>query len=102
MEIRYRKNKDSLTVYLDGELDECSSSNVKVILDKLLYDNLGLSKIVFDLADVSFMDSTGVGLLMGRYKLLNKFNIPLYISSASIPADRVLSLSGLYSIMPKI
>lgn len=102
MEIKYKKTSDRLTVFVYGELDECSSSNARNILDKLLLDNINASKVVFDLSGLSFMDSTGIGLLIGRYKKLKQFNINAYISGASVATEKVIELAGLYKIMPKI
>lgn len=101
MEIKYKKSNSDLTVFVYGELDECSASEAKNILDKLLYDNLNTGKVVFDLSGLSFMDSTGIGLLIGRYKKLKAFNIPSYISGASVSTEKVIELAGLYRIMPK-
>ena len=101
MDIKYNRSRSDLTVYVYGELDECSASRAKNILDKLLLDNLNISKVIFDLSGLSFMDSTGIGLLIGRYKKLSQFNIPSYISGASVSTERVIELAGLYSIMPK-
>ncbi|MBO5067960.1 MAG: anti-sigma factor antagonist, partial [Clostridia bacterium] len=101
MEIKYKKTLSALTVYVYGELDECSASNAKIILDKLLMDNLNSNKVVFDLSGLSFMDSTGIGLLIGRYKKLKQLNIPSYISGASVGTEKVIELAGLYKIMPK-
>ena len=101
MNIKYRKTRDSFTVYVDGELDECSASKAKDILDKLLLDNINSNKVIFDLSGLSFMDSTGIGLLIGRYKKLRQFNVPSYITGASVATEKVLQLAGLYNIMPK-
>jgi len=101
MDIKYKKTSTTLTVFVYGELDECSASNAKNILDKILLDNLNISKVVFDLSGLSFMDSTGIGLLIGRYKKLTQFNIPSYISGASVSTEKVIELAGLYGIMPK-
>jgi stage II sporulation protein AA (anti-sigma F factor antagonist) len=101
MDIKYKKSANDLTVYVYGELDEYSASQTKTILDKLLYDNLNAKKVVFDLSGLSFMDSTGIGLLIGRYKKLKQLNIPSYISGASVSTEKVIELAGLYSIMPK-
>lgn len=101
MEIKYKKSNSVLTVFIFGELDEYSAMNAKEMLDKLLYDNLNIEKVIFDLSGLSFMDSTGVGLLIGRYKKLKQFNIPLYISGASVATEKVIELAGLYRIMPK-
>lgn len=101
MEVKYKKNSSALTVYIYGELDECSAPNARKILDKVLNDNLGVSKVVFDLSGLSFMDSTGIGLLIGRYKKLKQFNVPTYISGATVSTEKVIELAGLYQIMPK-
>lgn len=101
MDIKYKKNNLSLTIYIYGELDEYTASTAKEVLDKLLFENLNSKKVIFDLSGLTFMDSTGVGLLIGRYKKLKQFNIPIYISGASISTEKVIELAGLYKIMPK-
>ena len=101
MEIKFRKTDTKLTFYVYGELDECSASNAKNILDKIINENLNMKSVIFDLSGLSFMDSTGVGLLIGRYKKLKQFNVPVYISGASVSAEKVIELAGLYRIMPK-
>ncbi len=101
MEIKYRKGANDLTVFVYGELDECTASNAKVILDKILYENLNTEKVIFNLSGLTFMDSTGIGLLIGRYKKLKQFSIPSYISGATMTTEKVIELAGLYRIMPK-
>ena len=101
MDVRFKKASGEVTVYVFGELDEYSASKTKYILDKLIYYNAGSKKFVFDLSGVSFMDSTGIGLLIGRYKKLRQFNVPAYISGATVATEKVIELAGLYSIMPK-
>lgn len=101
MEVKYNKTSKALTLYVYGELDECTASTAKDILDKLIYDNVNTEKVVFDLSGLSFMDSTGIGLLIGRYKKIKQFNIPVYITGASVATEKVIELAGLYGIMPK-
>lgn len=101
MEIKFRKTQSSLSVYVYGELDEYTASSAKILLDKVLTDNYNTQKVIFDLSGLSFMDSTGIGLLIGRYKKLKNMNIPSYISGASLSTEKVIELAGLYSIMPK-
>ena len=57
---------------------------------------------MFDLGNVSFMDSTGIGFLIGRYKKLMRYGIPMYITNPNLTADKILSLSGVYTLIPKI
>ena len=101
MNIQYKKSTSNLTVFINGELDECSASGAKEMLDRLLLSNLNTKKVVFDLKGLSFMDSTGIGLLIGRYKKLKQFNIDSYITGASFSTEKVIELAGLYTLMPK-
>ena len=101
MDIKYKKDGESLTVYVYGELDEYTASKTKDYLDKILLSNLNSSKVIFNLSGLTFMDSTGIGLLIGRYKKLKQLNIPSYIAGASVATEKVIEIAGLYGIMPK-
>ena len=101
MKVSHRITNNTLYVSLYGELDESCAAQVRARLDAL-FETAGLSKVVLDFAGVSFMDSTGIGMLIGRYKALKSMRIPLLISSPQNAVDKLLSLSGIYEIMPKI
>ena len=101
MEIKYKKNGGKLTLYVYGELDECTASVAKTLLDKVINENLNSESVIFNLSGLSFMDSTGIGLLIGRYKKLSSLNVPTYITGANYSTEKVIELAGLYSIMPK-
>ena len=96
----YIKNK-ILYISLSGEMDECASQAARVKCDKLIEANLNVSKIVINLSDVAFMDSTGIGFLIGRYKKAAKLSIPMYVDKPNFAADKILNLSGIYSLIPK-
>lgn len=96
----YCKNQ-ILYINLTGEMDECSAQAARNQCDKLIEDNLGAKKIVINLSDVAFMDSTGIGFLIGRYKKASKLSIPLCVAKPNLAADKILNLSGIYSLIPK-
>ena len=48
------------------------------------------------------MDSAGIGFLLGRYKQLSRSKTPAYIRSPDLAADKILTMSGVYSLIPKI
>ena len=93
---------DSLYIYLTGELDEHSVADARAETDRLIDESAGLSRAVFNLAGVKFMDSTGIGFLIGRYKRLKRYGMGMYLENPNAGADKILELSGLYSIMPKV
>ena len=51
---------------------------------------------------MSFMDSTGIGVVIGRYKLLRKSNRKMYVRSPSVTVDKIFAMSGLYEIIERI
>lgn len=103
MQVKYKFSRDSISILLCGELDEHSAKEVREEIDEVLEDNRELLKsVIFDLSSLSFMDSTGIGVLIGRYKKIKSFNGKTYVQSPSISIEKILKLSGIYNIIPKI
>lgn len=90
-----------LHIDLTGEMDECSAQDARAKCDRLIEENLSARKIVINLSDVAFMDSTGIGFLIGRYKKATRLNLPLFIEKPNFAADKILNLSGIYSLIPR-
>ena len=86
---------------MSGELDESNATYSKATLDDLFETN-NFGQVIIDLSELAFMDSTGVGILIGRYKKLKEKSIPIYICNPSKHAEKIFNMTGLYSIMPKI
>ena len=77
---------------------------MRVSLDSLLKDISCLNRpeLVLDFSGVSFMDSTGIGVLLGRYNKFRKNDIAMFIKDPQSHVDRILKMTGVYDIMPKI
>ena len=101
MEIRSRIYSNIMYVIMSGELDEHNAIYSKTTLDELFLQS-GFSQVIIDLSELEFMDSTGVGILIGRYKKLQERHIPIYICNPSKHAEKIFKMTGLYNIMPKI
>ena len=101
MQVKNRVYNNTLYVLLSGELDEHSASNARIRLDEM-FDGKGFGQIIIDLSELEFMDSTGIGVLIGRYKKMKDKNIPIYICNPSSHAEKIFKMTGLYDIMPKI
>lgn len=101
MNISYKIDDENLKVLLSGELDHHSGSQVKDGLDRLFCE-VKPKGVVFDFKEVNFMDSTGIGVLLGRYKLLKNMGASVYITNPTSTIDRLLKLSGIYNIIIKI
>ena len=91
-----------LYITLDGELDEHSAVLARRSADEIAQNNSSVRRAVFDLSGVAFMDSTGIGFLIGRYKKFSRYGVPVYVTNPTQATDKILSVSGVYSIIPKI
>ena len=89
-------------VRLNGELDEHNAALARSRADKLADEYACSEKAVFDLGGVSFMDSTGIGFLIGRYKRFRRYGVPMYVTNPSSSTDKILQMSGVYTLMPRI
>lgn len=101
MELYVDYEGSTLIFRLVGELDEHSAEFVRRKLDTALTAN-SYSAVVFDLSRLSFMDSTGIGVIIGRYKIVRKQNKNVYVKNPSPTVDKIFKMSGLYEIITKI
>lgn len=101
MQIKDGRSGDTLYIKLVGEMDEYSAASIREKCDKLIESNVGAKKIIINLSEVAFMDSTGIGFLIGRYKKATRLNIPLFVEAPNLAADKILNLSGIYTLIPK-
>lgn len=102
MKIQGARRGNTLCIYLSGELDEHSVAEIREKADSLI-DRCGyIDRAVFDLTGVRFMDSTGIGFLMGRYKKLCRLGVKMYLENPDPNADKVLTLAGVYALCPKL
>lgn len=102
MQLKSKVHNNSLYILLIGELDEANAPYVRNSLDQMLDREKGFNKVIIDLSQLDFMDSTGIGVMLGRYKKLQSRNIPIYIINPSRQAEKIFQMAGLYDIMPKI
>ena len=102
MKITAKTSDAGLYLYLEGELDEYNAAKVREHVDKIIEQNLACERVVFDLSGIKFMDSSGIGFLIGRYKKLRRSSTSAYIQSPNAAADKILSVSGIYTLIPRI
>jgi stage II sporulation protein AA (anti-sigma F factor antagonist) len=101
MQVLTKVHKNTLYISLVGELDEKTAEYTRIAMEKAM-TAFGANQIIIDLANLSFMDSTGIGVLIGRYKKMKDKGVQIYISNPSLQAERIFSMTGLYQIMPKL
>ena len=102
MLINAQYQNNVLYIKLSGEIDEHSAGAARREADRLADGYVGAKSAVFDLSGISFMDSTGIGFLIGRYKKFQRCGVICYITAPTQSTDKILSMSGIYTLMPKI
>ncbi|MGI6161317.1 MAG: STAS domain-containing protein [Christensenellales bacterium] len=101
MVVNCRRNGNVAIIALSGELDHHSAAYVKNEMSRILLDP-AVTDITLDLKNLRFMDSSGIGVIMGRYRELKKRNGRICAINISPQVDKLMSLSGLYKIVQKI
>ena len=100
MWLDFEKIGNVLVVSLIGELDHHSAEEVRVkIDDRISRENI--RKLVLDFSGVTFMDSSGIGVIMGRYKKIIFTGGKVAVTNVNSSIDRIFKLSGLYKIIEK-
>ena len=98
MQMFFAMQERNLIVKIEGEVDYHTSVEIRERVDRE-YQRRRARNIIFDFSNIQFMDSSGIGVLMGRYRnvMILGGNVALY--GVGDQVDRVLSLSGIYKIM---
>lgn len=94
MSININVTGEVVTAYLSGELDHHTAKEMREKIDSAVELNMP-SMLVLDFKDISFMDSSGIGLVMGRYRNLIKTGAELHITNAPPAIYKMLKLAGI-------
>lgn len=98
--LEWKTEKDVLTIYPQGDLDLVTSKTVKENLEMILYNRMGIKNVVVNLKEIRFIDSSGLGMLIGCYKYMQGRGGSMMLSDASPSVYRILELSGMKKLMP--
>lgn len=91
------KNRN-LVVKFNGEIDHHTSTIIREKIDAE-FSRCNAKNIVFDFAGINFMDSSGIGVVMGRYKNAQEMGGKLVLACVSSSLDRIFNISGLHKII---
>ena len=92
------RKKDVVVVRLEGELDQCSAAPIRRDLDMLLQDP-GVRHLVLDMEKMPFMDSSGIGVILGRYRTLSLRGGSVSVMHMSPQVRRIYALSGMGQVI---
>ncbi|MEK3730832.1 MULTISPECIES: anti-sigma F factor antagonist [Paenibacillus] len=88
-----------LIVRLSGELDHHTADHVRIMLDDAITKRQ-TEHLVMSLKNLEFMDSSGLGVILGRYKSIKHKGGKMALCDVKPQVYRLLEMSGLFKIMP--
>jgi len=98
MYLKFNKIEDKLIVALAGELDHHSAEEVRVKIDDRI-DRDNISKVIMNFKDVTFMDSSGIGVVIGRFRKIQNRKGKVCVVEVNERVNKVFTISGLYKII---
>ena len=87
-----------LCIKMPVEVDHHKASGIRECADKLILDDK-VKNIVFDFEDTTFMDSSGLGIIIGRYRKISCFGGKVYAVNANERITRLLTTSGMTALV---
>ena len=88
---------DILTVKLKGEIDHNSAAKLRTAIDSQI-NALRPKLLELDFSKVGFMDSSGIGLIMGRYRSMGLIGGKIKVVNVPENIDRIINLSGISAL----
>jgi len=83
-----------LTAFVQGEIDHHSAVGIRTEIDRRIQKDKP-DVLRLDYSNVTFMDSSGIGLIMGRYKLMSAYSGQIEVVNVPVNMARVVRLSGI-------
>ena len=93
-QISYENRADALVIRVGGEIDHHSAVAVRTGIDEKLREERPM-RVLLELSAVDFMDSSGLGLIMGRYALVKQYGGTLAVLDPSPAVLKIIKLAGM-------
>ena len=99
MEVKYYSREKLLIFKITEEIDECKVKNIRRRADYEI-ERFMPKRVVFDFDSVTFMDSAGIGLIIGRYKFANMIGSSLEVTNLTQSVKKIFDMSGILKLIP--
>ncbi|AUS97669.1 anti-sigma F factor antagonist [Clostridium thermosuccinogenes] len=99
MQVKFTNRGSTLVIGIIGELDHHSAEYIRDKIDAQMIKST-TKNIVFDFSKVGFMDSSGIGVIVGRYKNISKLKGKAAIVNPNAQIKKILEMAGIPKIIP--
>ena len=96
--MNYEVQENCLTIFLPKELDHHNAEDIRKMADRLIEKN-HIKYVIFDFKNTNFMDSSGIGVIMGRYKMIYLLGGEVWAVHANERMKKILTMSGVAKII---
>lgn len=100
MDIKFNVRDNTLIIKLGQELDHHNANFIKAESEKYIC-RYKIQDIIFDFAKTHFMDSSGIGVIMGRYKVIKGLDGKISVVNVNDTIERIFVISGLYKLVDR-
>lgn len=95
---RFEVDGQTMVIHLGEDLDHHNAVYIREMADGFI-EKYPIDRIIFDFSGVEFMDSSGIGVIMGRYKKMSYVGGTVYVYGIGKNVDRIFQMSGLYKLV---
>lgn len=99
MESKFYEEDKLLVFKITDEIDDCTVQKIRGKADYEM-ERYMPKRVIFDFSCVTFMDSAGIGMVIGRYKFANMLGAKLEVSNLSQSVKRIFEMSGILKLIP--
>ena len=99
MESKSYEDKKMLVFKITDEIDDCNVQKIRRRADYEI-ERYMPRKVIFDFDSVTFMDSSGIGLIIGRYKFTNMLGGKLEVANLTQNVRKIFEMSGILKLIP--
>ncbi|WP_405729576.1 STAS domain-containing protein [Anaerotignum sp.] len=99
MELQFKRKNKTMIILISGEVDHHTAIELRRQTESALAQ-MGGRNIIFGFEEVTFMDSSGIGMMIGRYKQLQALGGRIAIACANEKIAEIIRLSGLTKLLP--
>lgn len=99
MESKFYEEDKLLVFKITDEIDDCSVQKIRRRADYEM-ERYMPKRVIFDFDCVTFMDSAGIGMVIGRYKFANLLGAKLEVSNLGASVKRIFEMSGILKLIP--
>jgi len=98
---RFEVSGNTMVIHLKEDLDHHNAVYIREMADGYV-EKYPINRIIFDFSGVEFMDSSGIGVIMGRYRQMSYVGGAVYVYGIGKNVDRIFQMSGLYKLVEQL